>query len=58
MGGVRTRAQLPAWLTDPARCTADTSTVASFGGFADTGEPLEPLRLFRLSGKTYEALAP
>ncbi|MBW2262407.1 MAG: penicillin-binding protein activator [Deltaproteobacteria bacterium] len=57
LGGVRTRAQLPAWLSDPAHCTTDTSTVASFGGFDESGEPLAPLQLFRLSGKTYEALA-
>ncbi len=58
LGGVRTRAQLPTWLSDPARCTCDTSTVAAFGGFDDSGEPLAPLQLFRLSGKTYEALGP
>jgi len=58
LGGVRTRAQVPAWLSDPARCTPDTSTVAAFGGFAESGEPLAPLRFIRLTGKTYEALAP
>jgi ABC-type branched-subunit amino acid transport system substrate-binding protein len=58
LGSVRTRPQLAAWLSDPARCTADTSTVAAFGGFAQSGEPLAPLRFIRLTGKTYEALAP
>ena len=57
LGGVRTRAQLPAWLSDPLRCASETSTVAAFGGFDASGEPLAPLHVFRLVGKTYEALA-
>lgn len=56
LGGVRTRSQLPLWLSDPARCTTSTTTVAAFGGFDESGEAAGPLQLFRLSGDTFEAL--
>jgi branched-chain amino acid transport system substrate-binding protein len=57
LGGVRTRAQLAAWLAGPSSCTPDMATVASFGGFDQTGEAKTPLGLFRLTGETFEALA-